>query len=418
MARELDPKLIEASRINRRKSKGRDARKQEVQQAAEQNRINPVTYKVAPEPVPNKRDTPAQRKLVAGIYARVSTQEEMQASSFWGQIENLKQVIANNPEWEQGEVFSDEGISGTQVSKRPGFQRMLEAAKNHEVDIIVIKDMSRFGRNSREILNSINELNELNPPVGVMFLSPAISSLDPRNRLLLIILSALAELESQQKSESIKIGIRHRMELGIFKFSVSNTLGYYRDSFGRIRIDHDEAQIVKYIYESFSEGLSPAEIADSLTSLEISTPKGLYVWRSATVFSILRNEKYAGNALMQKTITENYLTHKSVKNRVLPLIMRENSHEPIIPKEEWLAVQEKLSTWNSDKAKKVSLKKISLKGQLLFSRIKNGPMKGYYLLVPSWSKQQRRHFLSTIISPQQQKINQNSETENKNNGQS
>ena len=400
MARKLDPKKIEANRINRNKSKaGRDARIQEVQQAAEQNRQSRVTYEVAPEPPRKSHKTPVKKKLVAGGYARVSTQEEMQASSFAAQIEYLKQIITSNPDWELGTIFADEGISGTQVSKRPGFQQMLAAAQNHEVDVIVTKDMSRFGRNSREILNSIELLNEIKPsPVGVIFLSPSMSSLDPKDRLLLTILSALAELESQQKSESIKIGIRHRMELGIFKFTVSNTLGYYRDNFGRIRIDHDEAQIVKYIYESFLEGSSPTEIAAALSDLQISTPKGLYVWRSGTVLNILRNEKYCGDALMQKTITENFITHKSVKNRVMPLIMKENSHEPIIPKAEWEKVQELVKTWKTQKAEHSNTKMKKFQRSFIFSRIKSGSLKGYYFLDCGWTRAQREQFLCTIIS--------------------
>ena len=398
MARKLDPKAIEANRTNRNPSKSeREQRKLEVREAAEQNRIKPTTYEVQPEYSVAEKKEPV-KKLVAGAYSRVSTQDELQAGSFEGQIQHLKQVIQSNPAWELGRVFADEGISGTSVDKRPGFQEMLKAAENHEVDIIVTKDMSRFGRNCREILNSIQLLADLKPPVGVIFLSPSISSLDPKDKLLLTILSALAELESQQKSESIKIGIRNRMQLGIFKFTVNNTLGYYRDHFGRLRIDPYEAEIVKFIYESFLEGMMPSEIAHLLTLQQITTPKGLFVWHPGTINSILRNEKYNGNALMQKTVTESYLTHKSVKNTFIPLIMAENHHEPIIKMEDWNRVQELLKDRKLRKSLDGEGRKIKFQHPFIFSRIKSGSLKGFYLLDCGWTRKQREAFLNNIVS--------------------
>jgi DNA invertase Pin-like site-specific DNA recombinase len=307
-------------------------------------------------------------------------------------------MIQGNPAWEFGGIFSDNGVSGTSVAGRKGFQRMMEAAGNHEIDLIVTKDMSRFGRNCREILTNLKVLADLKPPVGVIFELPGLFSLDPKNDLLITILSAIAQMEAQQKSESIRRGIRNRMHLGIFKFTVRNTLGYYRDFYGRIKVDEAEAELVKFIYESFLEGVSPVDIAYELTSREISTPTGLYIWRTGTILGILSNEKYTGNALQQKYIVKNYLDHKTSKNDIIPMIMAEKHHPAIIEQEEWDKAQELLRIRKTQKPDRSVIKAMKALSQFHFVRIKSGPLKGHYLLDCNWTRAQREYFLRHIIS--------------------
>ncbi len=204
-------------------------------------------------------------------------------------------------------------------------------------------------------------------------------------------------MEAQQKSESIKQGIRNRMHLGIFKFTVRNTLGYYRDFYGRIKVDEAEAEIVKFIYECFLEGVSPVDIAFELTSREISTPTGLYVWRTNTILGILSNEKYTGNALQQKYIVKNYLDHKTVKNDVIPMVMAENHHQAIISQSDWDKVQERLRLRKTQKPDRSVIKAMKSLRQFQFFRIKSGPLKGHYLLDGNWPRAQRKYFLQHII---------------------
>ena len=397
MARKLDTKAIEANRQKRHKGNDeRERRVQEFRDAVKENNVNPRTYEVPPEV--RVKIEPAKKPITAG-YARVSTQEEAQAESFENQVQHLTKMIQSNPSWEFGGIFSDEGISGTTVAGRKGFQRMIEAAQNHEIDLIVTKVMSRFGRNSREILANLEILASLKPPVGVIFELPGLHSLDPKNDLLITILSAIAQLEAQQKSESIKRGIRSRMKLGIFKFTVRNTLGYYRDFYGRIKVDEAEAEIVKFIYESFLEGAAPVDIADALTRQEISTPTGLYVWRPGTILGILSNEKYTGNALFQKYIVKNYLDQKTVKNNIIPMIMAENNHQAIISQHDWDKVQELLRTRKTQEAGRSTVAAMRLGNSFNFTRIKSGALKGHYLLDCNWTRIQRKYFLQNIVSP-------------------
>ena len=171
-------------------------------------------------------------------YVRVSTQEEQQVGSFEMQIVYFKSKIESNPDWELVKIYQDYGVSGTSTNKRQGFKDMIDDAKAGKIDLILTKGINRFGRNTVDILNNLRTLNALTPPVPVRFESEGLSSIgDGSNNLLIAVLSALAELESQQKSEAIKNGIRWRMAEGIYQFSVINTLGYYWDHFGRLLIE-------------------------------------------------------------------------------------------------------------------------------------------------------------------------------------
>lgn len=398
MARKLDAAAIEGKRANRRDNNPRDREriKQEVQNAAEANRLAPRTYEVEPPPPARNGTALSSQKPRVAYYCRVSTYEEEQAGSFESQVQYFKDKVQNTPEWDDGGLFSDEGISGTSVAARPGFRAMIEAAQNHEIDMILTKDMSRFGRNCLEILTNLKLLNELSPPVSVIFEIPGISSLDPRNNLLIAILAALAELESQQKSESIRAAIRYRMSQGIYKFSIRNTLGYYRNNFGVIKIEPAEAEIVRYIYESFLEGVTPADIARELTAQGISTPMNLSVWGTGTIRGILSNEKYCGDCLFQKYVTVDVLTHKTARNRgPLKMYMSPGHHEAIIEKDDWMKVQARLQNWRGIRSAQRREAK-AFKKPFSPTRIKSGSLKGYYLLDGAWTRAERESFLKII----------------------
>lgn len=249
-----------------------------------------------------------------------------------------------------------------------------------------------------DILDNLRTLSALNPPVSVEFETEGITYTgDGRNNLLISLLAALAEMESQQKSEAIKAGIRWRMAEGIYKFSVQNTLGFYRDHFGRLVIEPTEARIVEYIYESCLEGATPAEIAAALTEQGIKSPMGNDLWSAGTVRSILRNEKYCGDALMQKTYTKDFRTHKSVKNTDLNMYFKENHHTAIIKKEDWSKAQMLLSERHST-AKRATLRRLS--NHFVAYRVKDGLFKGYLIMDSRWSFMERQEFMKIVDEAQ------------------
>ena len=397
MAKKLDAERIEQARHRGEKTNNRrEEQKREIQDTIAKNRRGERRGRVI---MPEKKiyayqDAP---KVRVAAYCRVSTAEEAQVGSFEMQVQHFQSVIDNNPNYELVKIYTDEGISGTSVGKRKGFQEMIEDACAGKIDLILTKSISRFGRNIVDILTTLRKLSDLNPPVAVNFESEGINTSDGKNKLIISILSALAELESQQKSIAIKEGIRYRMQEGLYRFSVKNTLGYYRDYSGRIKIEPAEAEIVHYIFDSFTEeGASPAEIAKSLTKQGIRSPMGMECWRPSTIYSILKNEKYCGDVLYQKSYSKDYLTHKSVKNKnVLPQWYWENNHPAIIKREQWNKAQELLCSKNWRKNKKPLAE---MQKKFTVAKVKSGALRGYFLMDLSWSKEELDQFKQIINS--------------------
>lgn len=396
MAKPLDPEKIEVERRSSNRLERREQRRKLMRDEIESSQRGSGVVVIPPQ---KRRETQDNRpKLRVAAYCRVSTQEEQQLGSFEMQIHHFTKRIESNPDWELVEIYQDEGISATTVKGRFGFQKMIADAVDGKIDLILTKSISRFGRNIVDILDNLNILSALDPPVSVEFETEGIAYTgDGKNNLLIVLLSALAEMESQQKSEAIKAGIRWRMAEGIYKFSVQNMLGFYRDHFGRLVIEPTEARIVEYIYESCLEGASAAEIAAALTAQGIKSPMGNDVWSSDTVRSILKNEKYCGDALMQKTYTKDFRTHKSVKNTDLNMYFKENHHAAIIRKEDWLKVQKLLSE------RRASFPKAGLRflsNHFVAHRVKDGLFKGYLILDSRWSSAERQEFMKFVSEPQ------------------
>lgn len=395
MAKPLDPQKIEAMRRSSARAERRNQKRNQMREEIARNQSGNGVIVIPPQ---KSAEAPAPfKKLRVAAYCRVSTQEEQQVGSFEMQVHHFTKRIEANPEWEMVEIYQDEGISATTIEKRLGFQKMIADTVDGKIDLILTKSISRFGRNIVDILNNLRMLSALNPPVSVEFETEGITYTgDGRNNLLIALLSALAEMESQQKSEAIKAGIRWRMAEGIYKFSVHNTLGFYRDHFGRLVIEPTEARIVEYIYESCLEGAAPAEIAAALTEQGIKSPMGNDSWPPSTVRSILRNEKYCGDALMQKTYTKDFRTHKSVKNTDLNMYFKENHHTAIIKKEDWLKVQ-KLLTEKRGTPPKAKLRLLGTR--FIVNRLKDGLFKGYLIVDSRWSFAERQEFIKMIQEP-------------------
>lgn len=334
------------------------------------------------------------KKIRVAAYCRVSTPEEAQVNSLVMQKQHFKRIISENPNYQFVKIYSDDGISGTSLKRREAFNQMMEDCREGKIDMIITKSISRFGRNIVDVLSSLRELANLGHPVAVFFEEPGVSTADGTNSILITILSAIAEMESQQKSLAVSAGIRYRMAEGIYKFGVTNLLGFYRDYTGRIKIDEDEAEIVRYIYDTFIAGASYSSIAEALTEMGISSPTGGEKWTDSTIKSILTNEKYCGDVLYQKTYRKDFRYHRSYRNNgVLRKYFLENAHPPIITKDKWKMVQNLVETY-SPKERKVGARRIVTLPKYI--RIKGGPLKNFYLIDMHWNKQSRESFIELL----------------------
>ena len=280
-------------------------------------------------------------KLKVAAYCRVSTDSEEQASSYEVQVAHYTQFIQKNPEWELAGIYADDGITGTNTKKREEFNRMIQGCMDGKIDMIITKSISRFARNTLDCLKYIRELKEKNIPV--FFEKENINTMDSKGEVLLTIMASLAQQESQSLSQNIKLGLQYRFQNGEVRVNHSRFLGYTKDEEGNLIIEPAEAEVVKRIYREYLEGASLLQIGRGLEADGILTGAGKTKWRPETLKKILQNEKYIGDALLQKTYTIDFLSKKRVKNNgIVPQYYVENSHEPIIPRELFMQVQEEM----------------------------------------------------------------------------
>ncbi len=283
----------------------------------------------------------AKRRVAA--YARVSTDEDEQLNSYENQINYYTRYIQSRPEWEFVGLYSDEGISGLNTKKRDGFRQMVEDALNGKIDLILTKSISRFARNTVDTLVTIRQLKEKG--VEVYFEKENIYTLDSKGELLITIMSSMAQEESRSISENITWAKRKNMERGKVSMPYGQFLGYEKGEDGKPQIVEKEAAVVRRIYNLYLDGRSVREITRILTAEKVPTPSGKNCnWSVSTIMSILRNEKYKGDALLQKVYTADFLNKKVVKNtNVLPQYYVENSHPAIIDGETFDLVQAELA---------------------------------------------------------------------------
>ncbi|TJX61876.1 recombinase family protein [Soehngenia saccharolytica] len=300
-----------------------------------------VTVIPARKRIENSAKAEELPKLRVAAYCRVSTDSEEQATSYEAQIEHYTNYIKSNPEWELAGIFADEGITGTNTKKREEFNRMIEECMQGKIDMIITKSISRFARNTLDCLKHIRQLKEKNIPV--YFEKENINTLDSKGEILLTIMASLAQQESQSLSQNVKLGIQYRYQQGKIHINHNRFLGYTKDKDGNLVIVPEEAEIVKRIYREYLEGSSMLQIARGLEADGILTGAGNPRWHTSTINKILRNEKYIGDALLQKTYTVDFLSKKRVPNNgIVPQYYVENSHEPIIPREIFMQVQEEM----------------------------------------------------------------------------
>ena len=247
-------------------------------------------------------------KLRVAAYCRVSTDSDEQATSYEAQVEHYTEYIKKNPDWEFAGIFADDGISGTNTKKREDFNRMIEECMNGSIDMIITKSISRFARNTLDCLKFIRQLKGKNIPV--YFEKENINTMDAKGEVLLTIMASLAQQESQSLSQNVKLGIQYRYQQGHVQVNHNRFLGYTKDANGHLIIEEEEAKVVRRIYREYLEGASLNGIGRGLEADGILTRAGKKRWRPETVQKILKNEKYMGDALLQKTYTVDFLSKK------------------------------------------------------------------------------------------------------------
>lgn len=283
----------------------------------------------------------SQQKLKVAAYCRVSTDSDEQATSYDAQIKYYTELIENNPEWTLAGIFADEGISGTNTKKRDEFNRMIEECKVGNIDMVLTKSISRFARNTLDCLKYIRLLKEKG--IAVYFQKENINTLDAKGEVMITIMASLAQQESESISKNVKLGIDFRNKQGKVQVNHNRFLGYTKDAEGHLIIDPEQAEVVKRIYREYLEGASLDGIAKGLEADGILTGAGGSRWHTSTLRQILTNEKYMGDALLQKTCTVDVLNKTRVKNNgIAAQYYVEDDHEAIIPKELYMRVQEEM----------------------------------------------------------------------------
>ena len=281
----------------------------------------------------------AKRK-VAG-YARVSTDQEEQQTSYEAQVDYYTNYIKGREDWEFVSVYTDEGISATSTKHRDGFQQMVDDALSGRIDLIVTKSVSRFARNTVDSLTTIRKLKEHG--TEVFFEKENIWTFDSKGELLLTIMSSLAQEESRSISENVRWGQRKKFSDGRYSLNYKHFLGYDKGEDGRLVINQEQAKIVRRIFADFLAGHTPFQIAKALTAEGIPTPAGKKQWSYTTVRRVLSNETYMGDKLLQKTYSIDFLSKDRLKNHgEVPQFYVEQDHDAIISPPTFRRVQDEL----------------------------------------------------------------------------
>ena len=276
-------------------------------------------------------------KLKVAAYCRVSTDTEEQMTSFDRQVETYTTMIGLNPEWELAGIYADEGVSGTSAEKRPEFMRMMADCDAGKINLILTKSISRFARNLIECLTFVRHLGSIG--VHIIFEKEGIDTRQKYSEILLTILAAFAQEESRSISENTMWGIRKRFEEGEARWC--RLYGYEKTADGEYQIVPEQAKVVKKMFTMYEHGKSITEIMDYLKMEGIRSPGDTDAWTKSAVSNLLMNERYIGDLLVQKYVTENHISHRRLKNDCseIPSFYIENHHVGIIPRKQFERVQ-------------------------------------------------------------------------------
>ena len=368
--------LDHAEQIKERKRKIR-----ERYQGISQDELKVIPAKPDQNPFDDKNH---QR---VAVYARVSTDDPNQTSSYELQKNYYEDLVMKHQNWTLVDIYADEGISGTSLNHRESFKRMIRDCEQGKIDLVITKSVSRFARNVVDCIEYSRRLKAMHPPVAILFETENIYTLDDTSEMQLSFIATLAQEESHAKSQGMNRSIEMRFSRGIFL--TPTLLGYDHDEDGNLVINEEEADTVRLIYLLYLSGESYQSIAEALTRLGRVTKKNNTVWSSASVYGILKNERYCGDVLAHKTFTPNYLNHKSVINRHdRPQYYQEDHHEPIIPRDEYIAVQHLMDGAVYGYVRSVPELKV----------LKEGPLRGFVEINPRWKGFTEEDYLSACHS--------------------
>ena len=314
--------------------------------------------------IPAKVQTAESRskyhQLRVAAYCRVSTAQEEQQNSYQVQIAYYTDLINRKKEWTLAGIFADEGISGTQTKKRTEFNRMIRMCRNKKIDLVITKSISRFARNTVDCLEYVRQLKDLG--IGVIFEKENINTLTMTSEFMVALYGSFAQAESESISKNVSWGKEKAYREGKVQFQYKYLLGYKKGTDGKPEIVPEEAEIVRLIYTLFLDGYSMTRIKKILENKGYLTAQGKKVWNESLIRSILKNEKYVGDALLQKTFTSDCITHKVVKNHgERPMYLVTDHHVPIVDRDTYNRVQQELARRSSKR--KVSDKTTTEQGK-------------------------------------------------------
>ena len=291
----------------------------------------------------------SKRQLRVAAYCRVSTDDEEQLTSYEAQKNYYTDKIMTNKEWTMAGIFADEGITGTSARKRPEFLRMIRQCKQGKIDIVLTKSISRFARNTVDCLNYVRALKELG--IAVIFEKENMNTLEVDSEILITMLGAFAQSESESISANVRWGIRQAMKEGKATIQYKYLYGYRKGDDGKPEIIPDQAEVVRKIYDLFLSGTPVRGIQEYLNASAVPNINGESKWARSAIDSILTNEKYCGNVLLQKTYIDDCINKKVKKNTgQLPMYLVQNHHEGIISRETFDAAQAELARRSAGKS--------------------------------------------------------------------
>ena len=296
--------------------------------------------------IPAKNESPQEqakkRNLRVAAYCRVSTGDEEQLTSYENQKAFYTEKIMKNPEWTMVDIFADEGITGTSTCRRKDFLRMIRQCRQGKIDMILAKSVSRFARNTVDTLNYTRELRGMGIPV--IFEEQNINSIYPESEFLITIHGAFAQSESEGISSRVKWGKHQAMRTGKANIQYKTLLGYEKNPDGEMVVNAEQAETVRRIYEMYLSGQTLRSIKEALESGGFKNSAGTMEWTTSNLRTILSDEKYCGDVLLQKTFIQDCISKKVIKNTgQLPMYLIQNHHEAIIPRDRFDAVQVELA---------------------------------------------------------------------------
>ena len=291
----------------------------------------------------------SKRQLRVAAYCRVSTDDEEQLTSYEAQKNYYTDKIMTNKEWTMAGIFADDGITGTSARKRPEFLRMIRQCKQGKIDIVLTKSISRFARNTVDCLNYVRALKELG--IAVIFEKENMNTLEIDSEILITMLGAFAQSESESISANVRWGIRQAMKEGKATIQYKYLYGYRKGDDSKPEIIPDQAEVVRKIYDLFLSGTPVRGIQEYLNANSVPNINGESKWARSAIDSILTNEKYCGDVLLQKTYIDDCINKKVKKNTgQLPMYLVQNHHEGIISRETFDAAQAELARRSAGKS--------------------------------------------------------------------